>query len=146
MSNNVHLERMAFLFPEVLKALMSEMNATECDLPIPHRRILHTLGCHGAKTMTMSDLSKAIGIETSTATTHIDAMVKSGLVERLRSENDRRIVLVQLTAAGVKMSEEMVEMLKRNIATIMNKLSPDNQLAVRTSFEKLHEILQEVQK
>jgi MarR family transcriptional regulator, transcriptional regulator for hemolysin len=49
---------------------------------------------------TQQDLAAAVGIEGPTLTHHLDAMEKAGLIARARDPDDRRVVRVELTAAG----------------------------------------------
>lgn len=62
---------------------------------------------------TMRDLTEVTFQDPPTMTGVIDRLVKMGLVERTRSETDRRVVLVEATQAGVdlccKIKEETTE-------------------------------------
>jgi MarR family transcriptional regulator for hemolysin len=52
------------------------------------------------KLATQLDLARSLGIEGPTLTRHLDNLEEAGLVERRRSEEDRRAVRVALTPAG----------------------------------------------
>src|SRR5689334_23484018 len=49
---------------------------------------------------TQLDLARSLGIEGPTLTRHLDNLEEAGLVERRRSDEDRRAVRVALTPAG----------------------------------------------
>ena len=49
---------------------------------------------------TQRELARAIGIEGPTLTHHLDALERNGLVRRSRDGTNRRVVRVDLTAAG----------------------------------------------
>jgi DNA-binding MarR family transcriptional regulator len=49
----------------------------------------------------MTDFAAELGVPLSTATHAIDRLVRKGLVIRVRSEEDRRVVLVEMSEAGV---------------------------------------------
>lgn len=49
----------------------------------------------------MTDFATELGVPLSTATHTIDRLVRKGLVMRIRSEEDRRIVQVEMSPAGV---------------------------------------------
>jgi DNA-binding MarR family transcriptional regulator len=51
----------------------------------------------------MSDFAEASGIPLSTATHAIDRLVQKGLVMRVRSEQDRRVVQVEMSESGKKL-------------------------------------------
>ncbi len=50
--------------------------------------------------ISLSDLSERMSARNSTITGIADRMERNGLVERVRSERDRRVVLIRLTNAG----------------------------------------------
>jgi DNA-binding MarR family transcriptional regulator len=50
--------------------------------------------------ITVSLLSKNLSVHVSTASNMLDKLAKAGLVERLRSQTDRRVVHLHLTAQG----------------------------------------------
>ena len=50
--------------------------------------------------ITVSRLSRALSIHVSTASNLLDKLAKRGLVERMRSDDDRRAVRLQITPAG----------------------------------------------
>jgi DNA-binding MarR family transcriptional regulator len=53
----------------------------------------------------MSNLAESLGVPLSTATHTVDRLVTKGLVERNRSEEDRRVVQVQMSEYGRKLQE-----------------------------------------
>ena len=63
-------------------------------------RALVRLGSSGR--MIMSDLAGALGVPLSTATHTVDRLVDKGLVVRRRSEEDRRVVQVEMSEHGKK--------------------------------------------
>ncbi len=48
----------------------------------------------------MSQLGQALSIHVSTASNLLDKLARAGLVERLRTEEDRRVVRLRLTDMG----------------------------------------------
>ena len=72
----------------------------------------------------MSDVAKEMGIKGSTLTAMMDKLVTLGFVSRLSGENDRRTVLVSITAKGRKMLEGLKEDRKKTIIRVFRNLSP----------------------
>jgi DNA-binding MarR family transcriptional regulator len=68
-----------------------------------HGRILRAVAAEGGQTM--SDLARAIRLSDSSATILVDLLVKKKLAVRKRTEDDRRVVLVAITASGRKVLE-----------------------------------------
>jgi DNA-binding MarR family transcriptional regulator len=67
----------------------------------------------------------------------IDRLIKQGLVQRRRDDNDRRVVLVEITGAGLALLSRLDEPCADHIAAAMAGLQP-NQL--RTLDTLLNEV------
>lgn len=95
-------------------------NASYGDISITEVHTLEAVGTGRPKTMT--HIANILGIKVSTLTTAINRLVKKGYAQRLRDENDRRIVKVSLTERGmdaVKEHEDFHEsMIREAIAQI----------------------------
>ena len=95
-------------------------NASYGDISITEVHTLEAVGTGRPKTMT--HIANILGIKVSTLTTAINRLVKKGYAQRLRDENDRRIVKVSLTEHGmdaVKEHEDFHEsMIREAIAQI----------------------------
>lgn len=63
-------------------------------------KLLHEIG-----DLTLGKLSREIHAHNSTVTGIVDRMEAAGLVERVRSAEDRRIYIIRLTGAGKKVAE-----------------------------------------
>jgi DNA-binding MarR family transcriptional regulator len=57
--------------------------------------------------LTMGDLQKNLGLSSATLTGLVDGLVEAGLVYRRRDDNDRRVVFLTLTPAGVALQGEI---------------------------------------
>lgn len=74
------------------------------NLSLTEVRTLAAIGRGRPRTMT--NVSSVLGISVSTLTTAINKLVKKGYVERLKDKNDKRIVRLALTEAGVRVVVE----------------------------------------
>lgn len=63
-------------------------------------KLLHEIG-----DLSLGSLSKEIKAHNSTVTGIVDRMEAAGLVERARSDEDRRVWIIRLTAQGRKVAE-----------------------------------------
>jgi DNA-binding MarR family transcriptional regulator len=63
--------------------------------------------------LTMSDIAKKMGHSTAAATGLVDRLEKLDYVERIHAAEDRRKIMVRITAKGV----ELVSRMRREIAT-----------------------------
>lgn len=81
----------------------------EFGMPFSHIQILCMLSGRG---MTIGEISTSLGIAKPNITPLLDAMSERGLLERRRSEQDRRIVNVCLLPPG----QELARQIKGNLA------------------------------
>lgn len=87
----------------VLPRLAAEEPSFECSRE--EIRALILLRTSGRTIMT--DFASELGVPLSTATHAIDRLVRKGLVTRLRSERDRRVVQVEMSAAGLALQNAL---------------------------------------
>jgi MarR family transcriptional regulator for hemolysin len=63
--------------------------------------------------LSQSELAHRMNIEGPTLVRHLDRLEQTGLVERCRDENDRRVVRVRLTPSGRRRHAELVDVAAR---------------------------------
>lgn len=88
-------------------------------------------------TVTMSNLAQSMAVPMSTATGIVDRLVKKGLLERGRSEEDRRIVTVSLTDNG----KDIVEGLKKYFHDLLDRV---RSLITEEEFEMALRLIRKV--
>lgn len=74
--------------------------------------------------LSLSELSWKIRARNSTVTGIIDRMEREGLVERRRSEDDRRVIHIQLTKKGQRLAGEIPVEPVQIFRQILSELSP----------------------
>ncbi len=84
----------------------------------------------------MCDLATSLQLSPSGLTRRLDGLVKTGLVERIASPSDRRVMFAALTTAG---HAQLVEAAPDHVASVRNRflkgLSRDQVRAVGDIFE-----------
>lgn len=78
------------------------------------------------KSCTMRDLINVTFQDAPTVTGIVDRLIKMNLVERTRSEVDRRVVLVQATSAGVDLVRQIEEKFLHDGFCEFNHLTDEN--------------------
>jgi DNA-binding MarR family transcriptional regulator len=73
-----------------------------------------------------------------TLTISVNALVKKGFVERVRSEEDRRVVLISLTAKGKKTFKSHQQFHDDMIHSIVGQLDEDEKKVLEKSLSKLN--------
>lgn len=102
-----------------------------------HLHVLFVLTTDGP--MTMGRLADQLNASLPNVTGIVDRMVGHGLVERLRDDDDRRLVVVRATPAGRAAVEEIDMVRRRQLARVLDLLAPDEQQAALLVFRKMRE-------
>lgn len=89
-------------------------------------QLLQMLEAHGE--LTMTQVAEVIDVSMSNATGLIDRMAERGLVERHRSEADRRVVHVHITPGGRDVLADMDAIREDPLRAVLARLD-DTQLA-----------------
>uniref|UniRef100_UPI004057CB80 MarR family winged helix-turn-helix transcriptional regulator n=1 Tax=Acetatifactor sp. TaxID=1872090 RepID=UPI004057CB80 len=92
----------------------------------------------------MSSVAKTLSVTTGTLTISVNGLVKKGYVSRVRSEEDRRVVLVSLTEKGVKAFIRHQRFHQDMIDSIIKDLSVDEQLILGKALQNLNQFFRTV--
>jgi DNA-binding MarR family transcriptional regulator len=107
-----------------------ERRAGEHGISVIQTRLLGVLR---DRTPTMNELATLLGLDKSSATGLVDRAERRGLVKRVPSSADRRVVLVELADAGRALVDEVSGGFGADVATLLDRLStPD-----RSSLSRL---------
>ena len=93
----------------------------------------------GIGQLSLSDLSERMSAKNSTITGIVDRMVQSDLVERKRSEDDRRVVLIALTPKGKALARKIPITAMEIFGGALRSLSPKDRAALTDIFKRLSE-------
>ncbi|TEB07915.1 Transcriptional repressor MprA [Pelotomaculum schinkii] len=94
------------VFPEELIRLRLSLSVFE---------LLALMMSEKYQAVTMSSLAQGMSVPMSTATGIVDRLVKKGLLDRGRSEEDRRVVTVSLTESGKEVIQDLKGYLYSNL-------------------------------
>ncbi len=113
----------------------SQEHIRSCDLTPSQFAVVECLGHKGE--MTLGELSGKMLMSCGNMTVVVDNLEKEGLVERIRSESDRRVIRVRLTAAGVELFARIFPDHAKLVAKLAGVLSSDEQQQLATLLKKL---------
>ncbi len=85
----------------------------------------------------MSSVARSLGVTTGTLTIAVNSLVKKGYVERARSEEDRRVVLVSLSEKGKRAYLHHRQFHEQMIEAIVEELSEEEQAVLEKALGKL---------
>ncbi|RPJ34616.1 MAG: MarR family transcriptional regulator [Verrucomicrobiaceae bacterium] len=80
--------------------------------------------------LTMSDIAKKMGHSTAAATGLVDRLEKLAYVERIHAAEDRRKIMVRITAKGVELVSKMRKEIASDLAGILAGMDEDQAEAV----------------
>jgi DNA-binding MarR family transcriptional regulator len=113
------------------------------SLSLIHLHVLTILEAEGP--IPMSKLADTLDVSVASTTGIIGRMEERGLVERSHGEADRRVVLVQATAAGKAIFLDMTDQRRVALTALLGKLADDELAALliglramRTARAALH--------
>ena len=116
------------LFNEILKLEEEAIIKDEFkDITNNDMHIIEAVGLSGENTMSV--VAKKLGITAGSLTTSVNSLVNKKYVTRKRSEEDRRVVFLQLTAKGKRAYEHHREYHRQMTEAVINKLD-ENEVPV----------------
>lgn len=129
---------------EVLVKLFRNINVIEehaiCtdeykDLTTNDMHVIEAIGTAGAKNMT--SVARSLEVTTGTLTIAVNSLVKKGYVDRVRSEEDRRVVLISLSDKGQGAYLHHRKFHDQMIDTIVEELTEEEQRVLEKALTKL---------
>ena len=99
-------------------------------------RVGAILSRHG-KPMPMGELSKELDVPLSTATRIVDTLVDYGYAERVDDPEDRRVVLVTLSAEGRDSFQVISDYMHQQIAQILSPLTEEERTQLGCLLRKV---------
>lgn len=83
--------------------------------------------------LTMSDIAKKMGHSTAAATGLVDRLEKLGYVERVHAAEDRRKIMVRITAKGTDMVAQMRGEIVTSLADTMAEMDEEEADTIRAA-------------
>ncbi|HIZ80493.1 MAG TPA: MarR family transcriptional regulator [Candidatus Mediterraneibacter pullistercoris] len=112
------------LFNEILKLEEEAIITDEFrDITNNDMHIIEAVGLSGENTM--SAVAKKLGITAGSLTTSVNSLVNKKYVVRQRSEEDRRVVFLKLTAKGKHAYEHHREYHRQMTDAVISRLDED---------------------
>ena len=105
----------------------------------PQMLCLREIATRGS--LTTGALALAVALSPATLTGILDRLEVRGLVSRERRPEDKRRVLVSLTAVGRQMSQELPSPLQDRFGERLTELSIDDQTAIRLALRNIAKMM-----
>ncbi|MCR4739298.1 MAG: MarR family transcriptional regulator [Lachnospiraceae bacterium] len=98
------------------------------------------------KEVNMSEIAEYIHVPLNTATGIVGRMEKGGLIERTRSDQDKRIVLIRFSDKGKTQFQRLVSELMTYAAEVLNAFSPQELKLLEDMMSKVKDVLKGAKK
>ena len=116
-------DRMNELMPVLMKefAHMQPQEIYKGKVTMPQVFILQHLNIKDSVKMT--DIARFMKVSTAAATGIVDRLVKSGYVDRVFDQRDRRIIRVQITPKGLALMKKVFSERRKMVIEIFGRVS-----------------------
>ena len=130
------------VFNDIMTIEETELKKSQfSDLSIKEMHTIEAIGLHNQKTAT--EVAKELSITGGTLTIAIKNLVKKGYVERVRNEQDRRVVHLKLTNRGRLFYRVHQKFHQTMVNAALKGLDTDERQAVVKGLKHLHDFLHE---
>ena len=106
------------------------------DVTTNDMHVIEAIGMEGAKNMT--SVARSLEVTTGTLTIAINSLVKKGYVDRVRSEEDRRVVLISLSEKGRRAYLHHRRFHEQMIESVVEELTEEEQQILEKALAKLY--------
>lgn len=106
------------------------------DVTTNDMHVIEAIGMGEAKNMT--SVARSLDVTTGTLTIAINNLVKKGYVDRARSEEDRRVVLISLSEKGKRAYLHHRDFHDRMINAVVEELTEEEQQVLEKALAKLN--------
>lgn len=129
------------LLKEIGRSLKHSMTQQfkNMNLTGPQGMLLGILSHHGK--MKISDLGEKIGLSNSTVSGIVDRLEKRGLIERIRSKEDRRVVYVDVTEEFKKDHKNHHYQVEKKFQDDINSATPEEINIIVKGLETLKKVI-----
>ncbi|WP_420627964.1 MarR family winged helix-turn-helix transcriptional regulator [Candidatus Leptofilum sp.] len=126
MDTNRHQIAVAILqiIPSVMRLLAAELRQGNTPMQPPQLGVLTLLA---EKSRNLSELAEQHAVSLPTMSSTVSKLVAAGWIERQRSQQDRRVVMLALTPTGQAIVQEIGQKLVAQVADHLSAIS-DNDL------------------
>ena len=104
-----------------------------------HRQVLWLVQHHGD--LPMSRIADVLDVSLSNASGIVDRMEERGLIERIRTPDDRRLVLVRPTKAGLQALDDVETLKHDRMRAVLTQLDETQLRRVHHAFEDVREAM-----
>lgn len=146
---NEQKEKLNGFFVTVFNEILAWEDQSLCkigraDLSVREMHIIEAISIlERDKLNTMANTAKVLSVSPGALTTAVNALVKKGYIKRRRDENDRRIVLVSPTEAGVEVNKQHKKFHDEMVDFVAEILSEEELFVTFKALDRLTDFFME---
>jgi DNA-binding MarR family transcriptional regulator len=141
LENNINLEELLFSCIDKFKFLLFPDQWSNVFLDYSKNEILVLLYLSKYKNVNMTELSEYINAPLNTVTGVICRLEKKKMIERIRSQQDRRIVQITLTNKAEEFIAEQKDKIQYYFEKICGVLTEEERKSIADIFSKITKVL-----
>lgn len=107
------------------------------DVTANDMHVIEAIGTEEAKNMT--SVARLLDVTTGTLTIAVNSLVRKGYVNRVRSEEDRRVVLISLSDKGKRAYLHHRQFHDRMLNVVVEELTEEEQQVLERALKKLNQ-------
>ena len=119
--------------------LQSKRLVKATGLTAPQLVVIDTLRKQGD--LSPSAIARAVSLSQATITSILDRLTQAGLVERVKSDTDKRVIMARLTDLGRSAGENAPELLQAGFLRAFRELQPWEQNMLIASLQRIAELM-----
>jgi hypothetical protein len=104
-------DSVGYLMRQILASMAHEIDTQLADSDLTNAQWMPILKLHLGHASTVAELARACDLDTGAMTRLLDRLEAKGLCKRIRSETDRRVVNIALTAVGTEVAKGIPQVL-----------------------------------
>lgn len=135
-----HVDDVEMLLARIERLMRTQGRAELADLGVTRDQFHALLVLYGAE-LTMGELSERLGVTCSTVTDLVDRMERAGLAERVRDDEDRRVVRVRVTGGGEAVLGRVRERRRRYLGRVLAAMTEKEQSTLRDLLARVYSLL-----
>lgn len=117
-------DSLGYLLSRAKTVMMLDAEQEVSGLDITHAQAVCLLMLTSGRARTVTDLGRELSTDMGSITRLLDRMQKRGLIERKRSDTDRRVVDIAVTDAGNALAQAVPEAFSRVLRRRFRDFSP----------------------
>lgn len=119
------------------------MQSGGCKSPIPASQMLALLSLNLFPCSSMTQLATRLMVSKQQLTKIVDSLVEKNMVRRMSSEENRRLVLLELTDKGTEVIEKMQTYQAEKASRLFSQITEEERLNLIQSLELIRRILKQ---